>query len=99
MRDAETVGIVLRIVRMANDLSITEVSQRCSISRSYLSEVENGKKLISLKKQMKLLEIYNTSANQFREICDYYRHFESEKTVLKKYQLTLLKSLNMLIKS
>lgn len=99
MRDAKTVGMVLRIVRVANDLSITEVNQRCSVSRSYLSEIENGKKRISLNKKMELLEVYNISINQFEELCDYYNHFKSEIAVLKKYQLTLLKSLNMLIKS
>ncbi len=97
MRDTETVGMVLRILRVANDLSITEVNQKCSVSRSYLSEIENGKKQISLKKQMELLRVYSISINQFKEICDYYRQLKSDKSVLERYQLTLLKSLNMLM--
>lgn len=99
MRDTETVGMILRIVRVANDLSITEVNRKCSVSRSYLSEVERGKKQISLKKQMELLKVYGISINQFKEICDYYRQLKSDKVVLERYQLTLLICLNMLIKN
>ena len=68
-----------------------------SVSRSYLSEIENGKKQISLKKQMELLRVYSISINQFKEICDYYRQLKSDKSVLERYQLTLIKSLNMLM--
>lgn len=38
------IGEVLRLLRIANDLSITALSERTGISKSYITEIEKGKK-------------------------------------------------------
>lgn len=39
------IGEVLRLLRIANDLSISELSKKTSISKSYITEIEKGKKI------------------------------------------------------
>lgn len=97
MEDTIVIGNVLRILRVANDLSITEVKERCSISRSYLSEIENGKKQPSLEKILEVLNVYNVTIEEFKEIVIYYNKLNSDVEETKRYQLTLLKVLKMLI--
>lgn len=37
-------GEILRALRIAKDLSITELARQIGVSKSYISEIENGKK-------------------------------------------------------
>lgn len=98
MENIVTVGNVLKIIRVANDLSITEVQERCYISRSYLSEIENGKKNPSPEKIAEVLKIYNITIEEFKEIFIYYNKLNSGINEIKRYQLTLLKVLKILVK-
>lgn len=50
------IGEVLRLLRVANDLSITALSERTGISKSYITEIGKGKK--------------NPSNNILLEYCD-----------------------------
>lgn len=49
----------LRLVRVFHDLNQTSLAQRMGISKSYLSEIESGKKAITLE----LLERYAATFN------------------------------------
>lgn len=49
----------LRLVRVFHDLNQTSLAERVGISRSYLSEIESGKKPVTLE----LLEKYATTFN------------------------------------
>ncbi len=42
--DKKTICEVLRLLRISNDLSIKELSEKTGISVSYIADLENGKK-------------------------------------------------------
>lgn len=42
------IGETLRLLRVFNDYTMTEMSQKVGLSQSYISELENGKKQPSL---------------------------------------------------
>ena len=50
------IGEVLRLLRIAYDLSISELSKRTKISKSYITEIEKGEKNPS----DKILKNYST---------------------------------------
>jgi transcriptional regulator with XRE-family HTH domain len=49
----------LRLVRVFHDLSQTELAERLSISKSYLSEIESGKKTPTLEIMQKYADSFN----------------------------------------
>jgi transcriptional regulator with XRE-family HTH domain len=51
----------LRLLRVFNDLKAVELAEKLSISTSYLSEIEKGKKEPSLDIIKKYAEIFDTS--------------------------------------
>ena len=50
------IGETLRLLRVFNDYTMTEMSQKVGLSQSYISELENGKKQPSLE----IIEKYAT---------------------------------------
>ena len=50
------IGETLRLLRIFNDYTMTEMSQKVGLSQSYISELENGKKQPSLE----IIEKYAT---------------------------------------
>lgn len=52
------IGETLRLLRIFNDYTMTEMAQKIGLSQSYLSELESGKKMPSL-------EIIEKYANVF----------------------------------
>ena len=42
--DKKTICEVLRLLRISNDLTIKELSEKTGISASYIADLENGKK-------------------------------------------------------
>lgn len=54
-------GETLRIIRIANDKKITQISLETGISKNYLSEIERGIKNPSLEILKKLCTNYNIS--------------------------------------
>lgn len=87
--DKISFGEVLRIVRIANDLSKNELSRNVCVSVSYICEIEKGRKSPSNVILEKLLNYYNISNDEFEAIILYYESLK-KKDKLKKYQLTLL---------
>ena len=49
----------LRLVRVFHDLNQSTLAERLEISKSFLSEIESGKKTISLELLNKYAEIFN----------------------------------------
>lgn len=45
METPKNIGEILRVLRIAYDLSITQLSKKTKISKSYITEVEKGKRI------------------------------------------------------
>lgn len=96
MENVKTLGKVLRIARIANDYKSRESAELAGVSTSYMYEVENGNKNVTYATLEKLCVAYKLSVAQVMELVEYYDslRFGDE---LKRYQLTLKKTLKLLI--
>lgn len=88
---------VLKIARIANDLSQKELANLTNLSPTYISELENGRKNINLKTLGKLSIAFNLKPYEFMALNEYYESLISEKEPLKVYQLVLLRTLKLYI--
>lgn len=82
---------VLRLLRIANDCSVNELSTKTGISASYIREIERGEKKPSEKtidKYAKALDIDKMAINFFAA--------ESDKTT-SNYQKLLLQILSKIV--
>lgn len=59
------VGLRIREVREAFQMTLAEFSEKCDLSESFLTAVENGKKGISSKTLYKICTATNISADYF----------------------------------
>ncbi len=50
---------ILKLVRQYNEMSQTDLAEKLQISKSYLSEIESGKKVISLELVQRYSEIFD----------------------------------------
>ena len=87
------VGKVLRIARIANDMTITDTSKKTGVSKSYITEIEKGKKHPKYNILMKLLYEYQSDLEEFEKIDKYYDSLLNKKEKLKIYRIILLKIL------
>lgn len=55
---------ILRVLRIANDLKITELSNLSKVSRSYITEIEKGYKTPSISKLESLAKVFGISVSQ-----------------------------------
>lgn len=55
---------ILRVLRIANDLKITELSELSNVSCSYITEIEKGYRTPSLKKLESLAKVFKISVLQ-----------------------------------
>lgn len=60
-----TVGLRIREIREAHNLTRAEFSEKCNISDSFLAAVESGKKSITSKTLYKICTAMNISADYF----------------------------------
>lgn len=61
------VGEVLRLLRIARDLSISDLSEKAQISKSYITEIEKGKK----KPSEKIIKNYSQGLNISEDSLNY----------------------------
>ena len=61
-------GKLLRIFRISNDLSISKLSELAGCSKSYLTELEKGKKTASSEMLDKLIGAMNINIKTFLEV-------------------------------
>ena len=52
------IGYILRIIRVANDLSIRELAEAIGFSSAYISEIERGKKTPTIESLKRFAEYY-----------------------------------------
>lgn len=91
----DTLYKVLRIVRIANNVSQAQVASKIKLSKSYFCEIENGKRSASdLEMLEKLAKHYNLKLVQLVQLAEYYDELECDD--FKKYRLTLMKTLEMI---
>ena len=60
-----TVGLRIREIREAHNMTRAEFSEKCNISDSFLAAVESGKKSITSKTLYKICTAMNISADYF----------------------------------
>ncbi len=90
-------GKVLKIVRIANDLSIKELAKLSNISASFISEIEKEKKGLNITTFKKICIGLNLKPYEFMTLNEYYESLIGEVEPLKVYQLVLLRTLKLYI--
>lgn len=93
--DKASIGKILRVIRIANDLSKRELAKKAGVSVSYICEIEKGIKNPSDVIIEKILNYCNISMNEFYDTLNYYERIKI-KDKLKKYQSTLLYVLKLI---
>lgn len=86
-------GEVLRIARIANDMTITDVSNKTGVSKSYITEIEKGKKNPKTDILVRLLQEYQIDLEEFEKINKYHDNQLDKKEKLQIYRIILLKIL------
>lgn len=88
------VGELLRVSRIANDMTIKEASQKSGVSVSFITEIEKQKrKNISVDVLGKLCDAYNIKMSDFFVLDEYHNSIIDQKTKLEVYKLMLLEVL------
>ena len=85
-------GYVLKLLRIANNMSIKELSQKINVSSNYISEIESSKKSPSLETLAKYGEALNVSKSTIL-----YFDEQGEKEGYN-YQTLLLKILEEIVR-
>lgn len=93
--DKISIGRVLKIIRIANDLSIVELARKVGVSNTYICELEKGKKQASQKILDRILAHYNLNKDNLELFVKFYDSINLDD--LKKYQLTMLNVLNTML--
>ncbi len=91
----QNIGKVLKIIRIANNMSRKQASEATSVSAIYISELETGKKInVSKECLVKLAAGYGLRMEQIIKLEKYYTNslFEEER----KYRRALTKALIMI---
>lgn len=91
-KDSSKLGKVLRLLRIAQDLSVKELAEKMEISSTYICDVESSRKRPSLD----MLKKYSDALNVETSTILYFVE-QNEKTNYN-YQELLLKILNLLTK-
>lgn len=91
-------GYIFRILRITNNFSQTDLAKITKLSQVYIGELERNEKSPSQLSLKKLLSSFNITNKQLVELIKYYETLET-KTELQKYQLMLIKSLEITSKN
>ena len=86
------IGEVLRLLRISYDLSISELSKKTNISKSYITEIEKGEKNPS----NKILKNYSSGLGIPEETLNYLLNNYSQKHL--SYQKLLIEILEKIAK-
>ena len=86
------VGEVLRLLRISYDLSISELSERTKISKSYITEIEKGIKM----PYEKIIKNYSTGLEIPEDTLNYLLNNYSQKHL--SYQKLLIEILKKISK-
>lgn len=83
----------LRLVRVFHDMSQTVLAERLCISKSYLSEIESGKKTVTLELLQKYANLFNMPVSSlmfFSEQINDGLHSERFRTAIAGKALKIL---------
>ena len=85
----------LRFIRVFNNMKAVELSEKLSISRSYLSEIENDKKRPSLEIIKKYAEIFNTKPSAILFFSEQFDEdsINNNKTFKNKFKINVKKTI------
>ena len=86
------VGEILRLLRISFDLSISDLSEKTKISKSYITEIEKGTKTPS----EKIIKNYSTGLEIPEDTLNYLLNSYSQKRL--SYQKLLLQILKKISK-
>ena len=86
------VGEILRLLRISYDLSISDLSEKTNISKSYISEIEKGIKIPS----EKIIKNYSTGLEISEDTLNYLLNNYSQKHL--SYQKLLIEILKRISK-
>lgn len=87
------IGEILRLLRIANDLSICDLSEKTKISKSYITEIEKGMKIPS----EKILKKYSIGLQIPEDTLSYLLNNYSRKNLpYKRLLLKILKKISEL---
>lgn len=89
-------GKVLKIARIANNLTTKEAAERMQVRSSYISAIENGtRKGIRRETLTKFADVYSYKASEICFLEEYYESLVNEDDD-KKYRKTLCKAIDIL---
>ena len=90
------VGEVLRISRIANDMTIKEVSEKANVSVGYLTDLEKQRRNNpSIELLKKICDVYNLKLSHFYMLDDYHNALIGTKEKLEIYKLILIEVLKI----
>lgn len=87
------IGEVVRVTRIANDFTTKDLSEKSQVSKSYINEIEKGKKNPSDNILNKLSEGFNLDIEDLLILNKYHDSLISKKEKLEIYRMLLLKTL------
>lgn len=87
------IGEVVRVTRIANDFTTKDLSEKSQASKSYINEIEKGKKTPSNDILNKLSEGFNLDVENLLELNEYHDSLIGKKEKLEIYRMLLLKTL------
>lgn len=88
----DRIGEILRLLRISYDLSISELSKRTNVSKSYITEIEKGEK----KPSERIIKNYSTGLGIPEDTLNYLLKNYSRKHL--PYQKLLLEILRKISK-
>lgn len=88
-----TIGRVLKMFRIANGYSLTEVAELMKVTHPYISAIEGGNKKVGHNTLQSFANAYKVGAYEIMDSVRYYEGINGDE--LKKYQLTFLKVLEI----
>lgn len=91
-KETTNIGRILRLLRIANDLSARELAAKAELSQGFISEVEAGKK----KPSLDALDKYSKALGVSKATIMYFE--ESEQNERSENQELLYKILQKLLK-
>ena len=90
-------NVVLKALRVAHDYNIKQVAMLSGCGDWTVYSTENGNRKVSNKALEKITKIYNLDIVQVAGLINYYDSLNCDES--KKYQLILLRTLNVLLKN
>ena len=87
------IGEVVKVTRVANDMTTKDLSEKSQVSKSYINEIEKRKENTSNDILNKLSEGFNLDIEDLLLLDEYHDSLIGKKEKLEIYRMLLLKTL------